>query len=207
MKNLISVIILSLFLVSLQNNNSDSRFVIALVGNGLDLSGNAPLADWPRNRSQAVAMAKGAEAAFYNSPQLEELRKIAVLKRYDDGDRDDLATEIAHRLQKDPKVLAIVGHGTSSTSMAAGWIYAQAQIPMLMPIATNPRTMVSPVDSSRHLRNIFRLPPNDELVQVPTIAYLSWRCLQRSTNLLNLFGRGTQEENESSQSDQNFRSR
>ncbi len=51
-----------------------------------------------------------------------------VMLVYDDGDDPVKAEEIARTIVAENKVLAVIGHGTSDTCLAAGPIYAEAKI-------------------------------------------------------------------------------
>jgi ABC-type branched-subunit amino acid transport system substrate-binding protein len=86
-------------------------------------------------------------------------------------------------LQSNPKVLAVIGHSSSDTTRAAAPLYAEAQIPLLVPIATSPLVAFPETDwwlgfrswehprPHQRLRNVFQLIPNDKIGQAPAIAY------------------------------------
>ncbi len=97
----------------------------------------------------------------------------------DDADDGGKARDTARQLEAEPEVLAIIGHSISGTTRSAAEIYAQAAIPLIMPLATA-QAAVFPVKvrddqlekSPARLSNCFRLPPSDDRVQAPAIAYL-----------------------------------
>ena len=103
----------------------------------------------------------------------------------DDADDEGKARDTARQLQVEPEVLAIIGHSISGTTRSAAEIYAQAAIPLIMPLATA-QAAVFPVkvgddqleNSPARLSNCFRLPPSDDRVQAPAIAYLVERLTQ-----------------------------
>jgi branched-chain amino acid transport system substrate-binding protein len=121
-------------------------------------------------------MWEGINAAFTHSPQLERLRKLFQLRTYDDGSLESEAEKIGREIQSDPRVLAVIGHASSGTTRSAAWLYAQAGMPVIMPIATSPYAVYPPgsnINSQTRLRNCFRLPPSDDRVQAPTVAFVA----------------------------------
>ncbi|HWO62555.1 MAG TPA: ABC transporter substrate-binding protein, partial [Umezawaea sp.] len=54
---------------------------------------------------------------------------------YDDEDRADKATGIAEQIVREDRVMYVVGHGSSDTSLAAAPIYLRAHIPAITPSA------------------------------------------------------------------------
>jgi branched-chain amino acid transport system substrate-binding protein len=79
-----------------------------------------------------------------------------ALRVMDDSGRPDVAIRIAQQLAEDPSVVAVVGHLTSSASLAAGRVYGEARRPLVM---------VSPSASSPDLSGVnpfmFRVCPSD----------------------------------------------
>jgi branched-chain amino acid transport system substrate-binding protein len=79
-----------------------------------------------------------------------------ALRVMDDSGRADIAIGIAQQLVNDPAVVAIIGHLTSTASLAAGRIYGEAR---------NPVVMISPSASSPDLSGVnpymFRVCPSD----------------------------------------------
>lgn len=63
-------------------------------------------------------------------------RKI-VLDVFDDQNDKTLAKEKAQEIAKKNKVLAVIGHNSSSCSIAGGEIYKQSEIPAITPASTN----------------------------------------------------------------------
>jgi branched-chain amino acid transport system substrate-binding protein len=149
-------------------------FVVAVVGDGVP-SPEPANRDHPLNNAQGRAMWVGANAAFQSSPECERLRSFAEMRPKDDGGSAALASNIALQLRSDPRTIAVIGHATSGTTRAAAWAYAEAHLPLLMPIATSPNANHPPVSRnylSSPLPNCFRLPPSDDRFQVAAIRYL-----------------------------------
>ena len=174
--------------------------MIAVVGDGVPSGVIAPR-DHPVNNAQGRAMWDGAQAAFCKSPSCELLRTYAELVPRDDRGSVQIAGQIAEVLRADPRTIGVIGHATSGTTRAAAWLYAEAHVPLLMPIATSPYAIFPPArnrefdagaigglstasvsvwDQGRGtpLRNCFRLPPNDEKFQVAAVKYLITERLQ-----------------------------
>src|SRR4051812_7793 len=78
------------------------------------------------------------------------------LRVLDDSARPEVAIRIARQLVEDPSVVAVIGHLTSSTSLAAGRVYGGARRPpvMLSPSASSP-------DLSGLNSYVFRVCPTD----------------------------------------------
>jgi branched-chain amino acid transport system substrate-binding protein len=93
------------------------------------------------------------------------------LKIADDSAGDDAAVRVAERLYADPSVVAVVGHLTSNSSIAAARVYGGG---------SNPVVMISPSASSPDLSGIspyvFRVCPSD-LQHGPHLARFAWQAL------------------------------
>ena len=78
------------------------------------------------------------------------------LRIVDDSGRADVAIRVAQALADDPAVVAVVGHLTSGTSLAAGRVYGSSRRPL---------AMISPSASSPDLSGVdpyvFRVCPTD----------------------------------------------
>jgi ABC-type branched-subunit amino acid transport system substrate-binding protein len=90
------------------------------------------------------------------------------LLAFDDKNEPASAVEVSRNLRDNPRILAVIGHAFSATTRAAAPSYAQAQIPFVMALATNPSSAEAP--SGLRFENAFRLPPGDDLAQAPAIA-------------------------------------
>jgi len=113
-------------------------------------------------------------------------RPKALFQLIPDNDcRDpDDAANLALTLQKDPTVLAVIGHSTSRTTGRVAEIYAQAGIPLIMAEATAASAAAyttragSPDIPQGHVPNYVRLQPSDDQAQAPAIAYTILQLLQ-----------------------------
>ncbi|NUT91614.1 MAG: ABC transporter substrate-binding protein [Saccharothrix sp.] len=71
---------------------------------------------------------------------------------YDDEGRPERASAIADEIVREGRVLYVVGHGASTTALAAQPIYKQAGIPAITPSAASPRLTD---DSDWYFRSMF----------------------------------------------------
>jgi len=157
------------------------RLVVAVVGDGVGPSDYVPGQNpYPPNRAQGVDMQQGVDAAFMKSPLTERLRSLVELKYFIDAGAIGDAEKIALMLQADPRVVAVIGHATSGSTRRAAPYYAEAGIPLLMPIATSPwvRILGEPDAPTGRLKSCFRLPPADDRAQAPAVALFAKRHLK-----------------------------
>ncbi len=77
----------------------------------------------------------------------------------DDGNDPDRATAIANTLIKDESIIAVIGHGTSRTTLAAAPLYQQANLPMIAPTSTTTELATIPRQGGNFL---FRVVPSDQ---------------------------------------------
>jgi len=102
-------------------------------------------------------MARAAELAVKEINAHGGVRRQSIaLRAIDDSGRPDVAIRIAQSFADDPSVVAVIGHLTSGTSLAAGRVYGEARRPVVM---------ISPSASSPDLSGInpyvFRICPSD----------------------------------------------
>jgi branched-chain amino acid transport system substrate-binding protein len=138
---------------------------LALVGAALWLAscsrtGNQPIViglAGPFSQPRGVAMRQAAELAVkeINARGGVHGRRL-VLRVMDDSGRPDVALGVARSLADDPAVVAVVGHLTSSTSLAAARVYGAGRrpVPMISPSASSP-------DLSHVSPYVFRVCPTD----------------------------------------------
>ena len=111
----------------------------------------------PFSQPRGASMRQAAELAVreINGHGGVRGRELA-LRIIDDSARPDVAIRVAQQLADDPAVVAVIGHLTSGTSLAASRVYGNARRPI---------TMVSPSASSPDLSGVnpytFRVCPTD----------------------------------------------
>lgn len=86
--------------------------------------------------------------------------KISIRKE-DDGGDDDTSRTIAKKSSNDATVLAVIGHSTSGNTIAAQDIYGPNNIPIFLPVATNPQ--ITKDSAENNWNNVYRLVPTDDL--------------------------------------------
>ncbi len=111
----------------------------------------------PFSQPRGVSMRHAAELAVKEINARGGIRgRSLALRIIDDSGRPEVAIRIAQHLVDDPRVVGVVGHLNSSTSLAAGRIYGEARRPLVM---------ISPSASSPDLSGInpfvFRACPSD----------------------------------------------
>ncbi|MGH7608195.1 MAG: ABC transporter substrate-binding protein [Gemmatimonadales bacterium] len=111
----------------------------------------------PFSQPRGVAMRRAAELAVREVNARGGVRgRPLALRVLDDSGRPAVAIRIAHELAHDPAVLAVIGHLTSGTSLAAGRVYGEDRRPVVM---------ISPSASSPDLSGlnpyVFRVCPTD----------------------------------------------
>src|SRR3989475_5079121 len=111
----------------------------------------------PFSQPRGVSMQHAAELAVKEINARGGIRgQQLALRVMDDSGRPDVAIRIAQQLADDPAVVAVVGHLTSSASLAAGRVYGEARRPLVMisPSASSP-------DLSGFSPYMFRVCPSD----------------------------------------------
>ena len=143
----------------LQLAGSD-KFILVVVGDGV--KDKSPSKDRPysSNYAQGWDLYEGIAFAM-KQKQFEEISKYINVIFIDDGGDKNCAKIISKEIINYPKVICVIGHASSATTKVAISNYKKANIPVLIPIATNPRLILN-------LKNCFRLPSND-VVQAKAI--------------------------------------
>lgn len=111
----------------------------------------------PFSQPRGASMQHAAELAVKEINARGGVRgRQLALRIIDDSARPEVAIRIARALVDDPSVVAVIGHLTSGTSLAAGRVYGEARRPVVM---------ISPSASSPDLSGInpyvFRICPTD----------------------------------------------
>jgi branched-chain amino acid transport system substrate-binding protein len=111
----------------------------------------------PFSQPRGVSMQRAAELAVKEINARGGVRgRPLELRIMDDSGRADVAIRVAQALADDPAVVAVVGHLTSGTSLAAGRVYGTGRRPV---------AMISPSASSPDLSGVnpfvFRICPTD----------------------------------------------
>jgi branched-chain amino acid transport system substrate-binding protein len=119
----------------------------------LGIAAIVPIGDTPNAARELLrGVAQAQEEAIQSGVPIKVL--IA-----DDGNDPNRATAIANALVQDPNVVGVIGHGTSTTTLAAAPIYQQGQLPMIAPTSTTTELASLPRDGSNF---VFRVIPSDQ---------------------------------------------
>ena len=143
----------------------------------------------PFSQPRGASMLQAAQLAVnqINAKRGIRGRKLE-LRVVDDSGNEDTAVRAAEQLYADPAVVAVVGHLSSGTSLAAARVYGGG---------ATPTAMISPSASSPDLAGIspyvFRVCPSD-LQHGPQLARFAWQTLgARRAGIIYLnndYGRG-----------------
>ena len=132
------------------------------------------------NKSYTIAVS--VPMAVYPDGALEVLRGVAqaqaeinstggingvplLLAIASDDDKPEIAQQVAKSLAQDPKVLGVVGHFTSDTTLAAKNVYDAAQLVAISPVSTAVK-----LSNSSHY--IFRTVPSDYIAARALASYM-----------------------------------
>jgi len=159
-------------------------FKIVVIGNNVPDSYPLPLTQIPPTLPQEDAKGRAIWTAaldVYDSEeeqQWQRVREDVELFGIDDRGDPAYARAVALHLAQDPYVLAVIGTTASATTTAIARILDDADIPVLMPVATSPVAMID--EGGDPLNHAVRLPPSDHRVQAPAVAGFARRVLQGS---------------------------
>jgi branched-chain amino acid transport system substrate-binding protein len=164
------VIIVLFFVLILSKLYKPREFVVVVAGDTTS-----------ENSAIGNSIFFGVEHAFKEAGQLPHDFSIRIRKSPDHG-KAEIVESVALESVADPSVIAVIGHSSSGDTKTALKVYRAYEMPILMPVATNP-DLTSEQNGSR---NVFRLVPKDNL-QASTIAKFCSEKLKLllSTNKLN----------------------
>ncbi len=150
---IIAVVIVAVTWHIRPQGNDENQVVVAIVSS---LTGG--LADNGKD------MANGAQMAF-DEATVKGLRGGLSLKVkiFDDQSEPRTAASVAARVSQDKRIVAVVGHLSSGSTLAAIPIYQREGMAVVMPVPTNPKLTESGYN------NVFRVPPRDD-EQAPFLA-------------------------------------
>jgi branched-chain amino acid transport system substrate-binding protein len=143
----------------------------------------------PFSQPRGASMLKAAQLAVHQlNATRGGRRRLLELQIADDSGSEDVAVRVAETLYGDPAVVAVVGHLTSGTTIAAARVYGAGATPVVM---------ISPSASSPDLSGIspyaFRVCPSD-LQHGPSLARFAWQSVgARRAGIIyinNDYGRG-----------------
>ena len=107
--------------------------------------------------------ANGAIMAIDEYNKSANGKKVIRYELLDDKGEPKTAVNIASQICQDKKYDLVIGHLTSGAMSATAPIYNKCQIPVIMPVPTNPQI------TKQGFNNLFRIPPTDD-DQAPFLA-------------------------------------
>ncbi|HZG39131.1 MAG TPA: ABC transporter substrate-binding protein [Nodosilinea sp.] len=119
----------------------------------LGIAAVVPISDTPNTARELL---RGVAQA-----QDEAIKAGTPVKVLIGDDRNDAgqAAAIADALVQDPDVIGVIGHGTSTTTLAAAPIYQQGQLPVIAPTSTTTELATLPREGGNF---VFRVIPSDQ---------------------------------------------
>ncbi|MGL5063941.1 MAG: protein kinase domain-containing protein [Microcoleus sp.] len=118
--------------------------------------------------STAVEILRGIAQAQDEAIKAGVPLKVVIA---DDGNDENRAKAIAQNFVKDITILAVIGHGSSKTSLAVAPIYSQNQMVAIAPTSTSTELAKLPKRSDR-INYIFRTAPSDQLSGTALARYI-----------------------------------
>lgn len=130
--------------------------LLAIIGDGVP--GEFLVPDRPYNTqfAQGFDLHQGVSHALEEPIFHSILQSLAILS-IDDGGNPVCARQIADFLAREPRLIGVVGHSTTSTTQEALPSYIHSNIPVVIPAATHPDLLEAGAS------NLFRLPSNDTI--------------------------------------------
>lgn len=138
-----------------------NKLILVVVGDGVKDKTMAQTRPYSSNYAQGWDLYEGVAHAAKKSP-FHAISEQVEIVYVDDGGDSRCAELISEEISRSPRVIAVIGHATTGTTKVALKNYKRANIPVLIPVATNP-------DLTLDCKNCFRLPSNDA-IQAKAIA-------------------------------------
>jgi hypothetical protein len=144
-----------------QQLRSSNKLIVVVVGDGVKDKTPAKSRPYSSNYAQGWDLYEGVAYAV-NKPPFKTISKQIEIVYVDDGGESRCAELISEEIVRSQRVIAVIGHATTGTTMVALKNYKKANIPLIIPVATNPELTLD-------CKSCFRLPSNDA-VQARAIA-------------------------------------
>jgi hypothetical protein len=138
-----------------QLRSGSNKFLVVVVGDGVKDKTFAKTRPYSSNYAQGWDLYEGIAHAA-TKPAFKEISDLVELVYVDDGGEGRCAELISQEIIESPKVIAVIGHASTGTTKIALESYKKANLPTIIPIATNPNLTLD-------CKNCFRLPSNDAI--------------------------------------------
>ena len=144
-----------------QLGSSSNQLLVVVVGDGVKDKTLAKARPYSSNYAQGWDLYEGVAHAAKKAP-FQAIAEQVEIVYVDDGGESRCAELISEEIVRSQRVIAVIGHATTGTTKVALQNYKTANIPLIIPVATNPELTLD-------CKNCFRLPSNDA-VQARAIA-------------------------------------
>jgi branched-chain amino acid transport system substrate-binding protein len=134
----------------------------------------APLSGVSAHLGREMAQAARLAVEEHNASERAGVAGSVVADVLDDAGDPRTGTALAADLCSRPEVLGVVGHYNSDVTLATAPVYAQAGLPMITPIVSNPAL------TERGWRGVFRLTNRDDATARAIAGYLRSRLGKRA---------------------------
>jgi len=164
---------------SLKANPNDPEALVFLNNarlgnkNAIQIAAVLPISKSP---SPSLELLRGVAQAQDEANKVGNLIRVAIA---DDNNDPERAQQIASTLAKNIDILAVVGHGTSKSSLAAAPIYSQNQLVMIAPTSTTSELTQIPKGSDG-VNYIYRTIISDQFTGTALARYMLSRMNKRT---------------------------
>ena len=134
---------------------SSNKLVLVVVGDGVKDKTMAKTRPYSSNYAQGWDLYEGVAHAA-KKPAFQAISEQVEIVYVDDGGESRCAELISEEIIRSPRVIGVIGHATTGTTRVALKNYKKANIPVIIPVATNPYLTID-------CKNCFRLPSNDAI--------------------------------------------
>jgi branched-chain amino acid transport system substrate-binding protein len=138
-----------------QLRSSSNKLILVVVGDGVKDDTPAITRPYSSNYAQGWDLYEGVAHAAKKAPFRAVSDQVEIVY-VDDGGESRCAELISEEIIRSPRVIGVIGHATTGTTKIALANYKKADIPVIIPVATNPLLTLN-------CENCFRLPSNDTI--------------------------------------------
>lgn len=138
-----------------QLRSSSNKLILVVAGDGVRDETLATTRPYSSNYAQGWDLYEGVAHAATKAP-FQAISEQVEIVYVDDGGESRCAELISEEIIRSPRVIGVIGHATTGTTKVALANYKKANIPVIIPVATNPNLTLD-------CDNCFRLPSNDKI--------------------------------------------
>ncbi|MEM8828317.1 MAG: ABC transporter substrate-binding protein [Cyanobacteria bacterium P01_G01_bin.19] len=108
---------------------------LAIAGEHFKIAVSVPLGSKPNIAWEILRGVAQAQTQFNRQGGID--RKLLLVQVVNDDNDPDVVQQVAKELAKDPKILAVVGHNDSNSSLAGAKVYQKEKLVMISPTSTS----------------------------------------------------------------------